>query len=736
MSASPSGQDMTDQLRAQNHVSTGPKNKSRARLVCANCRQRKIKCDAEKLAPGAKCTPCRSSNCACAIDRNADRRRHGASHKKLVEMQERIRSLEGLIQRAPDEAVTIPVLHARMATPIPMVIDKVMDGSHRDATPTSNITPEVVVVPEWPIDPPGTTTIFDSGHIGREPEMQYAVPDLPTVPPTANVSPQLANSYTVTTEAAPPMRDVTMSNFEERQPRALQDKGAQDVAFYGGTTQLQVQAPEIRDPAVRPTGDFEHETALNMDSAQLRKALFRIFFKIQPNSQVIVREDLFMRDRDKRGRHRYYSSFLENSLLAAATRNSTSSAVRKLGKKYAERAKSQICSELEQQNIASLQGFLLLSDFEATRGRARLGWTYSNIATGVLVDLALHVDHSAPVKEQNMTQDDAEFRDSLLLGTFVYATLWSLYLGRPNSISSPVVAAVRRVVEYGSCTTTLQMWVTLSLQMMDIIEILNSTTSLRSPERGSKLRLCSLEINLRSVFDNLPPELAFDEQRIDELDAEAYGPHMQYSGIQVTLHRAMIKGTNFAPAIRDDIVQPKSLDHLYAVVHENAMRIARLMLSYRRIFGLENIITVMLDNVYVAAIALTSHIIRMQQLARPFDSEIRWLRSLYEVLEAAEKHYPVTIRMRSSLIHFIRQTPLVKFFPEKVPTTSPISVPEIVPGVSAGLAPVNLTFQAPLNPASPTNGDELPNLDFTLTTEDDWWLHDSAWNMTTLAFDS
>ncbi|KAK4935991.1 hypothetical protein LTR10_023038 [Elasticomyces elasticus] len=696
-------------------------------------------------------------------------------------MQERIRSLEGLIQRTPDEAVTIPVLHARMATPIPMVIDKVMDGSHRDATPTvnidhgptasppqdvnviepedmivvdqgqqSNITPEVVVVPEWPIDPPGTTTIFDSGHIGREPE----IPDLPTVPPTANVSPQLANSYTVTTEAAPPMRDITMSNFEERQPRALQDKGAQDVAFYGGTTQLQVQAPEIKDPAVRPTGDFEHETALNMDSAQLRKALFRIFFKIQPNSQVIVREDLFMRDRDKGGRHRYYSSFLENSLLAAATRNSTSSAVRKLGKKYAERAKSQICSELEQQNIASLQGFLLLSDFEATRGRARLGWTYSSefnvvaavtaclnltiadIATGVLVDLALHVEHSAAVKEQNMTQDDAEFRDSILLGTFVYATLWSLYLGRPNSISSPVVAAVRRVVEYGTCTTTLQMWVTLSLQMMDIIEILNSTTSLRSPERGSKLRLCSLEINLRSVFDNLPPELAFDEQRIDELDAEAYGPHMQYFGIQVTLHRAMIKGTNFAPAIRDDIVQPKSLDHLYAVVHENAMRIARLILSYRRIFGLENIITVMLDNVYVAAIALTSHIIRMQQLARPFDSEIRWLRSLYEVLEAVEKHYPVTTRMRSSLIHFIRQTPLVKFFPEKVPTTSPSSVPEIVPGVSAGLAPVNLTFQAPLNPASPTNGDELPILDFTLTTEDDWWLHDSAWNMTTLAFDS
>jgi hypothetical protein len=114
-----------------------------------------------------------------------------------------------------------------------------------------------------------------------------------------------------------------------------------------------------------------------MDSAQLRKALFRIFFKIHPNAQVIVQEDLFRRDRAKGGRHQYYSSFLENAILAAAARNSTSSVVRKLGKLYAERAEFHISSELKHPNIASLQAFLVLSDFEATRGRARLGWMYS-----------------------------------------------------------------------------------------------------------------------------------------------------------------------------------------------------------------------------------------------------------------------------------------------------------------------------------------------------------------------
>ena len=75
-------------------------------------------------------------------------------------------------------------------------------------------------------------------------------------------------------------------------------------------------------------------------------------------------------------RSEYYSSFLENALLSCATRMSTSEGVRALGARYAARAKAEIAQELEYSNIATLQGFLLLSDFEATRGRDRLGYMY------------------------------------------------------------------------------------------------------------------------------------------------------------------------------------------------------------------------------------------------------------------------------------------------------------------------------------------------------------------------
>lgn len=92
--------------------------------------------------------------------------------------------------------------------------------------------------------------------------------------------------------------------------------------------------------------------------------------------QVIVDETSFEAGRALVTRSEYYSTFLENALLSCATRMSTSGGVRALGSQYAARAKSEIAQELEYSNIATLQGFLLLSDFEATRGRDRLGYMY------------------------------------------------------------------------------------------------------------------------------------------------------------------------------------------------------------------------------------------------------------------------------------------------------------------------------------------------------------------------
>lgn len=145
------------------------------------------------------------------------------------------------------------------------------------------------------------------------------------------------------------------------------------LRFYGPTSQAHIHRPSV---PVESDDWATDDDGLSIDSLPLRALLFNTYWKIQPHSFVVVDESLFLRGRESGARSEYYSPFLEDALLASATRMSTSSGVRRLGPKYVERAKTAITSELERPNTATLQGFLLLSDFEATRGRDRLGYLY------------------------------------------------------------------------------------------------------------------------------------------------------------------------------------------------------------------------------------------------------------------------------------------------------------------------------------------------------------------------
>lgn len=118
-------------------------------------------------------------------------------------------------------------------------------------------------------------------------------------------------------------------------------------------------------------------TLINMDSPHIRDSILRSCWPYYARSVRVVDEHLFMAHRALGQRSQYWSSFLEAALLACGTRISTSPAVRKLGRTYADRAKQDLNLELEQPTVATLQGCLLISDFEATSGRDRVGWIYS-----------------------------------------------------------------------------------------------------------------------------------------------------------------------------------------------------------------------------------------------------------------------------------------------------------------------------------------------------------------------
>jgi len=70
----------------------------------------------------------------------------------------------------------------------------------------------------------------------------------------------------------------------------------------------------------------------------------------------------------------WYSKFLETVMLACAARLSTSSAVRSLGERYSLQAKADVLQALEIPSAASMQAFMLLSEYEVSYGRDRIGW--------------------------------------------------------------------------------------------------------------------------------------------------------------------------------------------------------------------------------------------------------------------------------------------------------------------------------------------------------------------------
>lgn len=130
------------------------------------------------------------------------------------------------------------------------------------------------------------------------------------------------------------------------------------------------------DSASLVAEDTEDATLLSTDSAQLRRVLLQIFWDVHPSGILVVDKERFMSHRSSGKRNQYYSTFLENAILANASRVSTSSYIRRLGGEFLERAQAEVVSELEKPNLASMQGLNLLSECVGIRGNDRLSWMY------------------------------------------------------------------------------------------------------------------------------------------------------------------------------------------------------------------------------------------------------------------------------------------------------------------------------------------------------------------------
>ncbi|KAJ4181917.1 hypothetical protein NW767_014004 [Fusarium falciforme] len=337
-------------------------------------------------------------------------------------------------------------------------------------------------------------------------------------------------------------------------------------------------------------------------------------------------------------------------MLACATRLSTSKSVRTMGPKYYELAKAETAKAMSDPTPANMQGFLLLSEYEVTKGNDRPGWMFCGVACRMLSDLGLH-ELASTVDTARVSKQESDLAYALLAACIIYEGVWTLYLGRPSSIPRSVmsIAASRCKAGRQSDSSWVNAWVGLCVPMAEISQVLNDQ-SITDSHRIALLRQLSKDVE--EWHDSLPPELTYIENRLVGMDPAGYGLHTQFCKVQIlvkqalSIHPSSRKRRHSQMASNED--PQTSSDDSQAIIFQYAHRTARLLVTYREAFGMEKIPSIMLDNAVVAATVMIQYLDREDTPAATQQQTV-WLRQLVRSLELVQPHFPIVGRMIDSL---------------------------------------------------------------------------------------
>lgn len=279
--------------------------------------------------------------------------------------------------------------------------------------------------------------------------------------------------------------------------------------------------------------------------------------------------------------------------------------------------------------------------------------TGTGIACRMLTDLGLHELASTRGihKEVLESSKEGDLAYALLSACVVYEGVWTLYLGRPSSIPSSImsVAASRCREGREADSPWLNAWVGLCMPMAAITHVLNET-SISDLDKSSTLR--ELFKQMEEWYDSLPSELTYDENRLTSMNLAGYGLHAQYCKLQILLRRALARPPNVRKRRHsrtlDDGIAQVSSDDPTVIAYQYALRIARLVVTYREAFGMEKMPSIMLDNAVVAATAMIGHLNRADSVDE-VKHEMVWLRQLVKSIESVQPHFPIAGRMLDSL---------------------------------------------------------------------------------------
>lgn len=261
-------------------------------------------------------------------------------------------------------------------------------------------------------------------------------------------------------------------------------------------------------------------------------------------------------------------------------------------------------------------------------------------------------------------------------------------------MSLPMLCAARGSIQYTAENRILHAWVELCVHIAEVSDIVNNTSHSRTSH--SMAQLLVLNSRLQSTYEALPLNLSYRQMSTAELDAAGYAYHMQFYSTKIVLHRALIKsslGRETTPLpesvpLASGIFRQYTPDSSSKTTYESAVCITVLTVTYRQIFGLDKMIPVMLNTMYMAAITLINHVLVLQyhQGGAQVEGDIRRIRQLVDTLDQVQKHFPIAFRMCHALSEILCGTSLaslVDCMPLSLQNGKPSSPVSAVPQVNS-----------------------------------------------------
>lgn len=205
--------------------------------------------------------------------------------------------------------------------------------------------------------------------------------------------------------------------------------------------------------------------------------------------------------------------------------------------------------------------------------------------------------------------------------------LHSIYLGRPVHITLADVTVPRLANTSRDPQSQIRTaYADLCTIMGDVIDLVNGPLHLPNDQSANASR-SRFGQRLLHWVKGLPVEVQWRPEEENIPLPGVYALHMQFYATIIMLHRPCAAYTTVSPDSGASVAKQNSFNTpalSQKLCHENAIRVARLLLSYRQHYGIKRAFSSMLHTIFVAATTLISHI-STSPYGKEQDENKKWL---------------------------------------------------------------------------------------------------------------